>query len=223
MATDLSIQGQASEKSQDKATTTKLLPSWLSIPHPENFLPGLLTIYLGTSLVLWGLLLMDVATQQFLTLARFNGGVPPKPSEALTQILLALCGGGIGGIIYSIDKLNKYSKKKNGFDTKHASDYFIRQFVAATLGAILFILVSAGFITLEIGNPANSTPGYFAFALGFVAGFGSYQLTRKLDDIIKVAFGRLTAEDLVDDKENSTRETVEGSPRRKQKTSTTPR
>jgi len=223
MTTDLSIQGQASEKSQGKAATTRQLLSWLSIPHPENFLPGLLTIYLGASLILWGLLLMDVATQQFLTLARFNGGVPPKPSEALTQILLALCGGGIGGIIYSIDKLNKYSKQKDGFDKRHTSDYFIRQFVAATLGAILFILVSAGFINLEIGSSPNSTPGYFAFAIGFMAGFGSYQLTRKLDDIIKVAFGRLTPEDIVGKKEDSESEATEGSPTPKQKVSTKPR
>jgi len=210
---DAEIQAEIQPPIQIESTAIQTIPikqNWIgrlrdllgAIPV-STFVLGL-TLYLISFLLFWGYLVMDITSQQFSFLGKLSGA-DVTSSEPLTLILLALTGGAVGGVVYSLDKLVKYATKPGlAFDPKHTGDYLVRHLIAAALGAVVFSLVLGGFINVDqltgtVGaekSLADQSSGYFAFALGFLTGFGSYQVTKKLDQIIKVAFGRFTEDDL---------------------------
>ena len=209
-----------------------------------------IAIYLTVWLLLWAMFIFDVATLRFGVLKWLFRLEEVPYSEPLLLILLALAGGGIGGVIYGMEKLWKYAtSKKHKFSTIYAGDYLLRQFGSAALGAIVFALMLSGLFNLdqlpsiqsdtsnqtpasspapaeapevdsntessspeeenlteasesteettpEVESPLTQKSSYFAFGVGFLGGFGSYQVTRKLDEIVKIIFGRMKPEDL---------------------------
>jgi len=48
----------------------------------------------------------------------------------------------------------------------------------------------------EEGKALDKSYGFWAFGIGFLSGFGNYQVMKKLDQIIKVIFGELTSDDI---------------------------
>lgn len=241
---------------------------------------AVLAIYLNIMLFLWGMLAFDVATLRFNFIKWVFHITDPASfvvPDLLFLIALALVGGGIGGVIYGMEKLYKYSTSDE-FELTYAGDYIFRQFGSAALGAIVFTLIVAGFLNLDFtsagmnapsflststpaateaavsteepvateepaateapaiteapvatdepvateepANGDNTAPdgganntdedskkneegkaldksyGFWAFGIGFLSGFGNYQVMKKLDQIIKVIFGELTSEDI---------------------------
>lgn len=230
---------------------------WESINKPPLtvIVQAILTIYLNITLILWGVLVFDVATLKFGFIKWLLKIDKVEETDPLILIMLALIGGAIGGILFGMNKLYKYSIKGK-FDVRFAGDYIFRQIGSAALGAIVFALVASGLMTVGVPvtdeqasqqatqpaltatvlpeedtgggdiapaetpepNPADENgtngadkngededkspfsraSGYYVFGLGFLAGFGSYQVTKKLDQIIKVIFGQLTSQDIED-------------------------
>lgn len=236
---------------------------WESINKPPLtvIVQAILTIYLNITLILWGVLVFDVATLKFGFIKWLLKIDKVEETDPLILIMLALIGGAIGGILFGMNKLYKYSIKGK-FDIRFAGDYIFRQIGSAALGAIVFALVASGLMTVGVpaigdqpseqaagsvsteaaptgtvvpeestddggsavvptetpesnsnengtndankdGDDKDKSPfsrasGYYVFGLGFLAGFGSYQVTKKLDQIIKVIFGQLTSQDIED-------------------------
>lgn len=226
------------------------LAFWKNINKPPYtiIMQVFLTIYLNVTLILWGILVFDIASLNFGFLKWLLRTDTVEITDPLILIMLALTGGAIGGIIFGMNKLYKYSNK-GSFDIRYAGDYIFRQIGSAALGAIVFALVVSGLMTIGLPTsgqddtttsesatlseaaptetpgaetaegeepinasdetdttadkknidaepPFSRASGYYVFGLGFLAGFGSYQVIKKLDQIIKVLFGQLRSEDL---------------------------
>lgn len=214
-----------------------------------------LAVYLLLMLLGSAYLVYDIATQNYSILKLLFKVEAVDPTDPLLLIMLAMGGGVLGGVVWGIDKLIKYSKNKK-FDPVHTGDYLLRPFVAATLGAVVFVLVASGLFKMDLqgtqsneqnatapsatpepvateafeelngavspeptpeptttgmeiddaptdqnateveSSPFDKADGYYVFGIGFLAGFGSYQVTKKLDQVIKVIFGQLTKDDL---------------------------
>jgi hypothetical protein len=157
MATDEEI-----EASEETGSTRNRFWIWLkSISTPDGgyVIKAFLAIYLNVWLVLWGMLVFDIATLNFGFFEwAFKLGDTYEPPATLILMMLALAGGGLGGVIFGIDKLYKYSVKDE-FKLVFAGDYIFRQFGAAALGTIVFALLSSGLLDLTLpSNKDSATP-----------------------------------------------------------------
>lgn len=176
-----------------------------SKPHPQTrgqwheirkfIVPGLLAIYLNLSLLVWGWVLLDVSTGTLHTI-RWLGLVLPDDQAYVSLLRLAFyaaIGGAIGGIVYGMQNLWKHATAGE-FRIVFAGDYVFRQFGAATLAVVVFALVRGGILTALGTDPSTATTTtastFSSFAIGFLSGFGSYQVINKLDELIKQAFGK---------------------------------
>lgn len=254
---------KAAKKTAEKEPDNEQTRYWEAINKPPQtvIVQAFLTVYLNITLILWGMLVFDVATLKFGFIKWLLKIDQVEPTDPLILIMLALIGGAIGGILFGMNKLYKYSIKGT-FDIRFVGDYVFRQVGSAALGAIIFALVASGLMTVGVpaigdqtteqaaesaaaeaaptgtvvpeeggddggsgvaptgtpesnsdengtngadkdGDDKDKSPfsrasGYYVFGLGFLAGFGSYQVTKKLDQIIKVIFGQLTSQDIED-------------------------
>jgi len=156
--------------------------------------PGLLALYLNISLIVWGWVLLDISTETFNTLKWLRITVPKNLEfyAILKLVFYAAIGGAIGGIVYGMQNLWKHATKGN-FKIVYAGDYVFRQFGAATLAVMVFALIRGGILTALGTDPTtastNVASSFSALAIGFLSGFGSYQVINKLDELIKQAFG----------------------------------
>lgn len=157
--------------------------------------PGILAVYLNLSLLLWGWVLLDVSTGT-LNIVRWLGLVLPDNQEYISLLRLAFyaaIGGAIGGTVFGMQNLWRHTTAGD-FKIVFAGDYLFRQFGAATLAVVVFALVRGGILTALGTDPstaATTTASSFSsFAIGFLSGFGSYQVINKLDELIKQAFGK---------------------------------
>ena len=160
----------------------------------KYLVPGILALYLNISLIVWGWVLLDISTETFNTL-KWLGITLPKNQEffvILKLVFYAAIGGAIGGIVYGMQNLWKHATKGN-FRVVYAGDYVFRQFGAATLAVVVFALIRGGILTALGTDPTTASTtvasSFSSFAIGFLSGFGSYQVINKLDELIKQAFG----------------------------------
>jgi hypothetical protein len=186
--------GKTSTNSSTQLTKPRGKKSWRE-RYKGYVVPAILAIYLNVCLLLWGWVLLDVSTGT-LNIVKWFGLTLPVDSQYVTLLKLAFyaaIGGAIGGIVFSMQNLWKYVTKGK-FKIVFAGDYFLRQFGAATLAVVVFALIRGGILTALGTDPATSsttvTASFSAFAIGFLSGFGSYQVIRKLDELIKKAFGK---------------------------------
>jgi hypothetical protein len=170
-----------------------------SPPKPKSEIrkyavPGLLAVYLHISLIVWGWVLLDISTETFNTLKWLRITVPKNLEfyAILKLVFYAAIGGAIGGIVYGMQNLWKHATKGN-FKIVYAGDYVFRQFGAATLAVMVFALIRGGILTALGTDPTTGATtvasSFSALAIGFLSGFGSYQVINKLDELIKQAFG----------------------------------
>jgi hypothetical protein len=156
--------------------------------------PGILAIYLNASLVLWGWVLLDVSTGTLNTIRWLGFTLPDNPEyvSLLRLACYAAIGGAIGGIVFGMQNLWKHTIRGE-FKIVFAGDYLFRQLGAAALAVVVFALIRGGVLTALGTDPTASTTttasAFSSFAIGFLSGFGSYQVTNKLDELIKQAFG----------------------------------
>lgn len=176
---------------------TQLNKSEKSTDIREYIVPGILALYLNVSLLVWGWILLDISTGTLNTV-RWLGLALPENQEYIALLKLAFyaaVGGAIGGIVFGMQNLWKHSTKGK-FKIVYAGDYIFRQFGAATLAVVVFALIRGGILTALGTDPsAVSTTiasTFSSFAIGFLSGFGSFQVINKLDELIKQAFGKST-------------------------------
>ena len=177
-----------------QSTKTRRKKSWWE-RYKGYAVPAILAIYLNVCLLLWGWVLLDVSTGT-LNIVNWLGLKLPVDTQYIALLKLvfyAAIGGAIGGIVFSMQNLWKYVTTKE-FKIVFAGDYLLRQFGAAALAVVVFALIRGGILTALGTDPTTSTTtvtsSFSAFAIGFLSGFGSYQVIRKLDEIIKKAFGK---------------------------------
>jgi len=167
----------------------------------KYIIPGLLAIYLNASLLFWGWVLLDTSTETFNTLKWLRITLPQNDEYfvLLKLAFYAAIGGAIGGLVFGMQNLWKHATKDK-FKIVYAGDYVFRQFGAATLAIVVFALVRGGILTVLGSDPTSTsvtaTSSFSSFAIGFLSGFGSYQVINKLDDLIKQAFSTTSTEQL---------------------------
>ncbi len=173
-------------------------------PEPESItrssvrafiVPAGIALYLNASLIIWGWLLLDIATGTFNSL-HWSGITLPNDKEFVALLKLAfyaMIGGGIGGLVYSMQSLWKYTTQRH-FRIVYSGDYIFRPFGSAALAVAVFALTRGGVLTALGAEPTSGVTSvassFSAFAIGFLSGFGSYQVINKLDELIKQAFGK---------------------------------
>lgn len=152
-------QVDASEEIQARQSRFSVWLRTISTPQGGYLVKAFLAVYLNICLVLWGMLVFDIATLNFGFFEwAFKLGNAYEPPATLILMMLALAGGGLGGVIFGIDKLYKYSVKDE-FKLVFAGDYIFRQFGAAALGMIVFALLSSGLLDLTLpSNKDSATP-----------------------------------------------------------------
>jgi len=181
----------------------------------KAIVPGLLALYLNLSLLAWGWVLLDISTGS-LNVLRWLGIVLPENPEYVALLKLAFyaaVGGAAGGIVFGMQNLWKHATAGD-FELMYAGDYLFRQFGAAALAVVVFALIRGGILTALGTDPtaatATAASAFSSFAIGFLSGFGSYQVVGKLDELIKEAFGKSSTQD----QESSRKGEVEGEHRR---------
>ena len=188
-------------KEQPELSSTVNLTQWLTKAWAKihvGVIPAILALYLNTSLVIWGLILLDIATGSFnmLTLLRFS--LPTGESLALLKLALyAAIGGAVGGILYGMQNLWKHTAAGD-FEIVYIGDYVFRQFGSAALSVVIFALIRGGILSALGADPsaaqATPTSSFSTFAIGALAGFGSYQVTERINELIKQLFGKSTTD-----------------------------
>lgn len=66
--------------------------------------------------------------------------------------------------------------------------YLFRPIQGAILAVIIIALLNAGFVGLENIKTSQVPSLYFQISLGFLVGYGTHEVLKKIDDIIKVTF-----------------------------------
>lgn len=169
---------------------------WLAKLWPQirkGLIPGLLALYLNFSLLIWGLILMDIATGSFGILKLFGYTIPRDPQVLglLKLTLYAAIGGAVGGLLYGMQSLWKHTKGGT-FAIVYIGDYLFRQFGSAALAVIVFALLRGGLLSAlgaeTSGASVTATSSFSTFAIGALAGFGSYRVIQKFDDLIQQLF-----------------------------------
>ena len=92
-----------------------------------------------------------------------------------------------------MQSLWKYTTQRR-FRIVYSGDYIFRPFGSAALAVAVFALARGGILAALGAEPTSGVTSvassFSAFAIGFLSGFGSYQVTNKLDELIKQAFGK---------------------------------
>jgi hypothetical protein len=158
-------------------------------------IPALIALYLilGMAAIAW--LLLDISTGQFRFFNWLGVTLPDK--EEYVVLLKLVCyaglGGALGGITYGMMNLQKHTAVEYDFRPAYAGDYVFRPFGAAALAVVIYALLRGGVLTILGGDPASTSTSvvatFSAFGIGFLAGFGSKQVTYRLDELIKNVFG----------------------------------
>ena len=171
------------------------------MPNIKKYVvPGLLALYLNLSLLFWGWLLLDFSTESFNAVKWLGLKLPADPEyiALLKLAFYAMIGGAIGGTVFGMQNLWKHATEGN-FEIVYAGDYIFRQFGSATLAVVIFALIRGGILTALGTEPtsgvATVASSFSSFAIGFLSGFGSYQVINKLDELIKQAFGSSSKSD----------------------------
>lgn len=115
-----------------------------------------------------------------------------------SPILFFLAGsmifGGIGGILGASMAMIKHYSKEQDFSARHTSWYIQSPFIGVAMGAIIFVIMSAGVISISAGVDTISSP----FMIYIVAGMAGYQ-HNVFTDLVK----RMAKVLEVEDKEKS--------------------
>ncbi len=108
-------------------------------------------------------------------------------------VTLVLSGGVIGGCLFNIHSLAKHIDRGD-FKKTHNVTYYLCPISGAVCGLIVVILLLGGVLTLGLAEQAGTAvmkhPGKLMpfIAIAIVAGYGSRQFKRKLDEIADTIF-----------------------------------
>lgn len=124
---------------------------------------------------------------------------PPMFLSAIYTVLGAILGAGALNII----SFHRHVAIKHDFQAPHVWGYFVAPWLATILGLVIFALLQSGLLILNGGMSADSKSevsnlGYLA--IGFLSGFGWFQATERIRDIISRFFALSSGENKNKDK-----------------------
>lgn len=121
---------------------------------------------------------------------------PQKPFYILSATVFMA--GFLGGNFYAAtglyrritnDGTKRVSELEDRFEIKIWIYWYIyRPFQGGVLSLIILAMLNAGFVGLSNIKDPNTQTLYFQISLGFLVGFGTHEVLKKIDEIIKVTF-----------------------------------
>ncbi len=94
--------------------------------------------------------------------------------------------GGIGGVIGILYSLYWHVSMKQDFDRQYVMYYLVQPMMGFVLGAVVFMIISAGFLFIKTENASgNQTIIYLQILLGFIAGFRQRVVFEMIDRLVQ--------------------------------------
>lgn len=166
-------------------------------------------IFLTIIAVLYNITLITIAlfwifTNTFDTI-KINWFVNTLNEQNLLVFSYFFFAGQIGGAAYCLravytrlaDAYNEKKAKKENYTPRSKFNiqvwffwYMYRPLQGAILSVILICLFNQGLLTMNGIKESDMSSIYFQVAIGFLVGFGSSEVTDKIEELIKVIFSR---------------------------------
>lgn len=163
-----------------------------SIPQAHFIVKLFVLLYVLAYITIVFVLLIDgwvhgyAITMKLLFLTP-EASLPPTFISAIHTILGSLLGCGVLAIV----SFHKYVAYQKGFESPHVWGYFCGPWLAATLGLIIFALLQSGLLIFSgnlSGNEQPETANLGYLAIGFLAGFGWYRVTKIIERLVTRVF-----------------------------------
>jgi hypothetical protein len=115
-----------------------------------------------------------------------------KLSPLFIACVHSVAGSVLGSGVLDLVSFHKYVAVEKNFEMAHIWGYFIGPWLAAVLGLIVFALLQSGLLILSGGgDPNNDEIRNLGFlAIGFLSGFGWYDVTMRLQQIVRRFFSQ---------------------------------
>ena len=130
-------------------------------------------------------------------------------------VILVLMAGAVGGCLFNMHSLIKHIDRGD-FRKNHTIGYYLHPISGAVCGLIVVILLLGGVLTLGLGELAKQVvlqhPGKLMpfIAVAIIAGYGSRQFKKKLDELADTFFRTDDNKKARDNKENGQPAAIEG-------------
>lgn len=107
--------------------------------------------------------------------------LPPLLQSAMFSMTGAIMGCGVLGII----SFYRYVSVESSFQTHHLWGYYFAPVLAVIVGLITFALLQSGLLVFSGQNDSTSSVSNLGYlAVGFISGYGWYQFTDKVDELV---------------------------------------
>ena len=93
--------------------------------------------------------------------------------------------GGIGGVIGIFYSLYWHVAMKQDFDRQYVMYYLVQPIMGFILGALIYFILVAGFLILNISESNAQTATALGIVLGFIAGFRQRVVFEMIDRIVQ--------------------------------------
>lgn len=158
-----------------------------------NFIVKLfILIYVLTYITVVFILLVDGWIHNYLITMKLlflppDSTLSPTFISAMHTVLGSLLGCGVLAIV----SFHKYVAYQQSFESPHVWGYFCGPWLAATLGLIIFALLQSGLFVFSGNiskNEQTETANLGYLAIGFLAGFGWYRVTKVIEHLVTRVF-----------------------------------
>ncbi len=116
-----------------------------------------------------------------------DANIPPTFISVIHTILGSMLGCGV----LAIASFHKYVAYQQCFESQHVWGYFCGPWLAASLGLVIFALLQSGLLIFSGNlseNEQSDTANLGYLAIGFLAGFGWYRVTKVIELLVTRVF-----------------------------------
>ncbi len=115
----------------------------------------------------------------------------PFATINIPQFLNSLLWGGLGGVVGALYALWRHTSDKQDFDAQYAMWYITNPILGVALGAVMFLIIQAGFISLTAGSEVNEPirSAAIIYVFSWISGFKQnvvYEIVRRILDVFRV-------------------------------------
>ena len=93
--------------------------------------------------------------------------------------------GGVGGVATMLYNLSWQVSVKQVFDRQHIMKYLVQPIMGVILGAVMFFIISAGFLVINTDNMDNPSLVSFTVLMGFIAGLSQEVVYRLIESVVQ--------------------------------------
>ena len=96
--------------------------------------------------------------------------------------------GGVGGVVGAFYSLYWHVAQVRDFDKQYSMWYIVQPVMGMLLGALVHLLIGAGFLTMQAGASAEGqlVASFFRYAVACIAGFRQQFILEIIDRVIQV-------------------------------------